>query len=97
MSQNCPEAFSHQSLLFLFFLYRRNMGGGPFPYRLGVTKNKFVEEWNGRREITEKAFEANGRTITWILTLCVAAPYALYLVARDELQTVHPRRYKNLC
>ena len=73
------------------------MGGGAFPYNLGVKKNKFVEEWNGRREITEKAFEANGRTVAWIISLCVVAPYALYAISRDELQKAHPRRYKDIC
>ena len=73
------------------------MGGGPFPYSLNVKKNKFVEEWNGRREITEKAFEADGSTVPWIITLCVVIPYGLYSVARDELSKTGGRRYKDMC
>jgi DNA replicative helicase MCM subunit Mcm2 (Cdc46/Mcm family) len=38
------------------------MAGGPYPANLGVKKNKFVKEWNGRREITEKSFRAYDKT-----------------------------------
>mmetsp|Transcript_7560 Transcript_7560/g.10841 ORF Transcript_7560/g.10841 Transcript_7560/m.10841 type:complete len:95 (+) Transcript_7560:103-387(+) len=76
---------------------KRSMGGGPYPYALNVRKNKFVEEWNGRREITEKSFDADGSTIPWILTLCVAIPYAFYAVSKDELSKTGGRRYKKMC
>ena len=39
------------------------MGGGAFNDTMHVRKNKFVEEWNGRREITEQAFEVNPDTL----------------------------------
>lgn len=73
------------------------MGGGPFPYRLGVKKNKFVEEWNGRREITEKSFEANAKTVPWILLLGVILPYGVYAATRYELTLTGGRRFKDMC
>ncbi|KAL3783966.1 hypothetical protein HJC23_013346 [Cyclotella cryptica] len=36
---------------------RRSMGDGPYTDAMHVKKNKYVEEWNGRREITEQTFE----------------------------------------
>mmetsp|Transcript_49110 Transcript_49110/g.98828 ORF Transcript_49110/g.98828 Transcript_49110/m.98828 type:complete len:87 (-) Transcript_49110:322-582(-) len=41
---------------------KRNMAGD-----MGVKKNYFVEEWNGRREITEKTFEYDKETVPWLL------------------------------
>ena len=72
------------------------MGGGPYPYNLGVRKNKFIEEWNGRREITEKSFNASGKTVPWIITLCLVLPYGVYSVVRDELTKTGGRRYKEM-
>lgn len=77
-------------------LSRRKMGGGPYPYNLGVKKNKFIEEWNGRREITEKSFNASGKTVPWIITLCIVLPYGVYSVVRDELTKTGGRRYKEM-
>jgi len=73
------------------------MGGGPFPYGLNVKKNKFVEEWNGRREITEKAFKANRKTVPWIICLTMVVPYAFYAVTKDELRKTGGRRYNEMC
>jgi hypothetical protein len=73
------------------------MAGGPFPSNLGVKKNKYIEEWNGRREITEKAFNANGKTIPWIIFLGVVFPYSVYAITKDELQKTGGRRYKDMC
>jgi len=72
------------------------MAGGPFPYNLGVKKNKFIEEWNGRREITEKAFVAGGKNVPWIITLCLIFPYSVYAVSKDELSKTGGRRYKDM-
>jgi len=43
------------------FQPKRNMGG-----HTDVKKNAFVEEWNGRREITEYSFEYDRFTTPWI-------------------------------
>jgi hypothetical protein len=72
------------------------MAGGPYPANLGVKKNKFVEEWNGRREITEKSFRASGKTIPWIISLVVIFPYGVYAITKDELQKTGGRRYQDL-
>ena len=61
------------------------MGDGPFTDAMHVKKNKYVEEWNGRREITEKAFEVNPDTLPAILFCCVLFPYGIYSFTRKEL------------
>ena len=76
---------------------RRSMGGGPFPYGLNVKKNKFVEEWNGRREITEKSFSASADKVATILFYCVVIPYGIYSLGRSELSKTGGRRYKEMC
>ncbi len=72
------------------------MAGGPYPANLGVKKNKFVEEWNGRREITEKSFRASGKTIPWIIGLTIIFPYGVYAITRDELEKTGGRRYRDM-
>eukprot|EP00614_Pseudopedinella_elastica_P005382 CAMPEP_0172606474 /NCGR_PEP_ID=MMETSP1068-20121228/26683_1 /TAXON_ID=35684 /ORGANISM="Pseudopedinella elastica, Strain CCMP716" /LENGTH=101 /DNA_ID=CAMNT_0013409183 /DNA_START=66 /DNA_END=371 /DNA_ORIENTATION=+ len=60
---------------------RRNMAGD-----MDVKKNKFVEEWNGRREITEKSFEYNSKTTPQLLATIVAFPIFCYFLCKNELQ-----------
>merc|ERR1719210_2849151 len=81
--------------LLLFYLNRRGMAGGPFPQNLNVKKNKFVEEWNGRREITEKSWEANFENVTGVLFYCLLVPYGIYYLAKYEFKQVGSRRYKD--
>ena len=71
------------------------MGDGPFSDTLGVRKNKYVEEWNGRREITEKAFEVNPDSLPAIILMCVVFPYGIYHFTRKELIIKGDPRYKN--
>lgn len=66
--------------------FRRAMGGGNFPYSFGVRKNKFVEEWNGRREMTERAFHVDAKKVPPLLFYCVAFPYFLYSISSTELK-----------
>jgi hypothetical protein len=75
--------------------YRRQMAGGPIPPNFKVKKNKFVEEWNGRREITEKTFEAKPEIVLSILLYVVALPYGVYTLTRSEFQNKGDRRYKD--
>ena len=63
---------------------RRGMAGGPIPARYKVTKNKFVEEWNGRREITEKAFVCDAKMAANLFLYVVALPYGAYVLTRSE-------------
>jgi len=73
------------------------MAGGPYPANLGVKKNKFIEEWNGRREITEKSFNASGKNVPWIIFLGVFFPYGVYAITKDELKKTGGRRYQDTC
>lgn len=60
------------------------MGDGPYTDAMHVKKNKFVEEWNGRREITEKAFEVGQSNLPAILFCCVVFPFGIYTLTRRE-------------
>jgi hypothetical protein len=70
------------------------MGDGPFTDAMHVKKNKFVEEWNGRREITEQAFEVGPKNIISILVCVVAIPYGIYQLTRTELIHKKDPRYE---
>ena len=71
------------------------MAGGPIPARYKVTKNKFVEEWNGRREITEKAFVCDAKMAANLFLYVVVLPYGAYVLTRSEFQSKGDRRYKD--
>jgi len=89
------NGFSHL-ILPLFFFSRndsRSMGMGP----RWLTKNKYVEEWNGRREITEKAFNASGANVANIVFYAAVLPLGVYWLGRSELEKKGDRRYKDMC
>lgn len=44
-----------------------------------------AQEWNGRREITEKTFKFDGSTVPSLLFLAVLFPGFIYVVMKDEL------------
>ena len=71
------------------------MGDGPFTDAMHVKKNKYVEEWNGRREITEKAFEVNPSNLPSIIFCCLLFPYSVYHFTKKELKIKGDPRYKN--
>merc|ERR1712060_469737 len=73
---------------------RRKMGDGPFTDAMHVKKNKFVEEWNGRREITEKAFEVNMDNLPTLILTCVVIPYGIYYFTRKEIMIKGDPRFK---
>ena len=73
--------------------HSRNMGMGP----RWLTKNKYVEEWNGRREITEKAFNATGGNVANIIFYAAVLPLGVYWLGRSELEKQGDRRYKDMC
>ena len=61
----------------------RRMGG-----LTNVKKNAHVEEWNGRREITEKTFDVGRpRTVATLLATIVAFPFVVHHVVKSELDT----------
>ena len=70
------------------------MGGGVYPYRMNVNKNKFVEEWNGRREMTEKAFFVDGRKVAPLVFYCMVVPFGFYYYTGMELRTTGGRKFK---
>lgn len=43
------------------------------------------QEWNGRREITEKTFKFDGNTVPSLLFLALLFPGFIYVVMKDEL------------
>jgi hypothetical protein len=71
------------------------MAGG-FSSDLKVKKNKFVEEWNGKREITEKSFEVQQGTLPVILVTLILIPYGIYSLTRAEFVSSGHRRYKDM-
>jgi len=74
-------------------MQRRNMAGGGFTDKMHVQKNKFVEEWNGRREITEQAFEINPGNLFQIIMMVMVIPYGIYDATRRELFKKGDRRH----
>ena len=54
--------------------------------KMGVHKNKHVEEWNGKREMTEKTFELDKTTVPWLLATCVAFPVFVWKTTSAELE-----------
>eukprot|EP00579_Thalassiosira_antarctica_P004440 CAMPEP_0201882842 /NCGR_PEP_ID=MMETSP0902-20130614/14720_1 /ASSEMBLY_ACC=CAM_ASM_000551 /TAXON_ID=420261 /ORGANISM="Thalassiosira antarctica, Strain CCMP982" /LENGTH=75 /DNA_ID=CAMNT_0048411481 /DNA_START=105 /DNA_END=332 /DNA_ORIENTATION=+ len=70
------------------------MGSGGFTDKMHVKKNKYVEEWNGRREITEMAFEVNPGTLPAILFFAGVVPFGIYSLTRRELIIKGDPRYK---
>ena len=75
-------------------LLSRHAGG--FPARMAVQKNKFVEEWNGQREITEKTFSFEFADVPKFLLGLVLFPYGIYTWTRSEFISKGDRRYKDL-
>lgn len=71
------------------------MAGG-FPANMAVKKNKFVEEWNGQREITEKKFEVNFDSAPVLVFYLMVVPYGIYTWSRSEFLSRGDRRYKEL-
>lgn len=43
------------------------------------------QEWNGRREITEKTFKFDGKTMPSLIGLALIFPGFIYFVMKDEL------------
>ena len=55
-------------------------GGGSF-----FQKNKFIEEWNGTREITEKTWTIDGSNVVSLLVSVVVFPTICYTLMKAEL------------
>mmetsp|Transcript_13578 Transcript_13578/g.21383 ORF Transcript_13578/g.21383 Transcript_13578/m.21383 type:complete len:95 (-) Transcript_13578:120-404(-) len=77
-------------------IQQRNLAGGPIPASYKVKKNKYIEEWNGRREITEKSFTARPEKVLAIFFYVVVLPFGCYTLTRSEFLSKGDRRYKDL-
>lgn len=73
---------------------RRRAGG--YPADMAVKKNKFMEEWNGKREITEKTFEVGSDNAVSIFIFLGLVPYGIYTWSRSEFLNGTDRRYKDI-
>lgn len=61
-----------------------------------LKKNKFVEEWNGRREITEKTWRAKWSNLHMFALYAVGVPGGIYWWTRSEMHNKGDRRYDNV-
>lgn len=71
------------------------MAGG-FPANMAVKKNPYVEEWNGKREITEKTFQVTFDNVGILIFYVMIVPYGIYAWTRSEFVNRGDRRYKDL-
>jgi hypothetical protein len=81
--------------LSFYFIHRRGMAGG-FPADMAVKKNKFVEEWNGQREITERSFSVGFAEAPALIIWVILVPYGVYTWVRAEFLNGTDRRYKDI-
>jgi hypothetical protein len=71
------------------------MAGG-FPADMAVKKNKFMEEWNGQREITDLSFQLNFENAPTLIFYLMIVPYGIYTWCRSEFINGTDRRYKDV-
>ena len=67
-----------------------------YPADFACKKNKYVEEWNGLREITEKTFQFNFQDLPTFVACLVLVPLGLYYGTRQEFLDRDDRRYKDI-
>jgi hypothetical protein len=76
---------------------RRGMAGkGPFPHDLSVVKNKYIEEWNGSREITELDFEFNYENAPTVFLWGLGFPLLVYWLSRSEHKRQGHRQFEDM-
>lgn len=71
------------------------MAGG-FDPKMAVKKNKYLEEWNGKREITEKSFSVNENNMHLLFLWVLLFPYGVYTWTRSEFLNRGERHYKDI-
>ena len=71
------------------------MAGG-FPADMAVKKNKFMEEWNGQREITDQTFSIDFSEAPTLIVFVILVPYGIYTWCRSEFINGTDRRYKDI-
>ena len=72
------------------------MAGGEYA-DMAVKKNKYMEEWNGRREITTESFEMKFKDVSKLIIWVILFPYGIYTAVRTEFIRSGARRYKDVC
>mmetsp|Transcript_28481 Transcript_28481/g.59457 ORF Transcript_28481/g.59457 Transcript_28481/m.59457 type:complete len:91 (+) Transcript_28481:162-434(+) len=85
----CSRASTHAAVHF-YFASRRHMGG--FPSSMKIKKNMVLEEWNGKREMTEKTWELNFSDLPMAFITMFLFPFGVYASTRAELKTRFPRK-----
>lgn len=66
------------------------MAGG-FTSRMAAKKNKYIEEWNGKRELVNRPL--NLPVLGFYVLLL---PFSVYLLMRSEFKSRGDRRYKDI-
>ena len=56
-----------------------------------------MEEWNGKREVSDKIFEFDSNAVPTFVFGLIVFPVGLYYMARWEFQKRDPRRFKDVC
>lgn len=80
---------------FYFITLRRGMAGA-YPADMACKKNKYIEEWNGQREITEKSFSVGFADVPTLFIFGILIPYGMYTWSRSEFLSGTDRRYKDI-
>ena len=81
----------------LNFVIIRKFAGGAFSHRMNVKKNKFVEEWNGRREITEQSFELTRKNVPTLILTCLIIPAMVWKAVAFELHKTGGPKFQDTC
>lgn len=63
---------------------------------MGVKKNKFLEEWNGLREITDLSYQIEGGRLPRIIILALVIPFGVFHWVRAEFVSKGDHRYKDM-
>jgi hypothetical protein len=92
LSHTSTVSFVFSVFRTVYYYRRRQMAGG-FDHKMGVHKNKYIEEWTGRREITEQAFTVNSSNIISIVMSVVVFPVVVFFATKAELRQKGGRRY----
>ena len=88
-------AYFPSHLYILLLVTRRGMAGGQYA-ETAVKKNKYIEEWNGRREITTESFELNFKDVPRFLMCLVIFPFGVYTAVRTEMKQTGDRRFRDI-
>lgn len=71
---------------------KRGMAGA-FPARMAAKKNKFFEEWNGKREITNLDFKMDAGGARMMFLYVMVVPFGIYSWSKAEFKGRGDRRY----